>query len=74
MTRANPKTCTCGGDLGEIRLIDKAHYGAHSNLEYSAANTKRSFWRAGWPIEGRIRAWVCSSCGQVHLFAEPKSK
>jgi hypothetical protein len=56
--------------MHEIKLIDKAHAGAHTDMEYSVPDAKRSFWTGRYPIEGRVRAWMCCECGRVALYGD----
>jgi hypothetical protein len=54
-----------------IRLIDKTHGGHHADLEYTLPEARRSFWLGVFPVEGKVRAYMCDHCGRILLFGEP---
>ncbi len=59
MTTTVDKTCKdCGDALAEIRLIDKAHAYAHTDVEYTLPEAKRGSGLAASP-------WKESSC--IHV-------
>ena len=62
--------CDCGGELGEIQIVDKTSVdgGSHHKLEYTVPEAKRSFWRQAYPVEGEVAALMCQSCGRITLF------
>jgi hypothetical protein len=53
-----------------IRLIDKTNGGAHTDLEYSLLEAKRSFWLARYPVEGKVGAHMCDHCARIVLYGE----
>jgi len=63
----------CSAALHEIRLIDKAHYGSHTTLEYAAIESKASIWTGAYPVEGRVAAFMCPSCGRIALYGAAKA-
>lgn len=64
----------CGGPLAAIRLIDRGDNSAHWELGYAAASAKRSFFGlGGYPIEGKLKGYLCGGCGRVLLYAEPNA-
>ena len=65
--------CHCGGDLGEIRIVDKTTVGGggHHNLEYTVPEAKRSFWAQTYPVEGEVASLMCQSCGRITLYGRP---
>jgi hypothetical protein len=67
--RAQREKCSdCGGQLQEIKVIDKAHYSVHSGLEYTSSEAKRNAWSGSFPIEGKVLAFLCSKCGRIALY------
>jgi hypothetical protein len=54
-----------------IRLIDKTHHHMHADLEYTVPEAQRSFWRGQFPVEGRVRAYMCDRCGRLNLYGVP---
>ncbi|HIF00226.1 MAG: hypothetical protein ABGZ53_19600 [Fuerstiella sp.] len=62
--------CHCGGELGEIQIVDKTSPGGggHQNLEYTVPEAKRSFWTQSYPVVGEVAALMCQSCGRIALF------
>ena len=58
----------CGGQLQEIRLIDKAHSGVHTSLEYASPEAKKSRWSGMFPVQGKVLAFLCSRCGRIALY------
>jgi hypothetical protein len=64
----------CKGALHEIRLIDKSHAGAHTDMQYASVESKRSLWRGTYPIEGTVDAYLCAECGRIVLYAAPVSQ
>ena len=68
-----PRKCIeCGGGMQKIRLIDKGHAHAHSELEYAAGDAHIGFWLGRFPVEGKVAALMCQLCGRIALFGEPK--
>jgi predicted RNA-binding Zn-ribbon protein involved in translation (DUF1610 family) len=72
--KAERKCGDCGETLAEIRLIDKGHFSAHTDVEYAPAEAKRGIWTGQFPIEGKVAAFMCPECGRITHFAVPKSK
>jgi hypothetical protein len=54
-----------------IRLIDKAHYSAHMDFEYTVPEAERSFWMGHYPVEGKVAAFMCDDCGRLALYGMP---
>jgi hypothetical protein len=66
--RAQREKCfECGGQLQEIKLIDKADHGAHTNVVYVAPDAKLNKWTGTYPVEGRVLSFLCSRCGRIAL-------
>ena len=61
----------CGAAMHPIRLIDKAHGGAHTDLEYALPEARRGFWLGRYPVEGRVEASMCDHCGRIVLHGAP---
>jgi hypothetical protein len=57
--------------MHRIRLLDKTHYNVHAALEYAVPDAKRGFWTGRFPIEGRVGAFMCDSCGRLVLYGIP---
>ena len=68
---ARRKCADCGGELAEIRLVDRSDNDRHADLSYAAANAKRGFWLGQYPISGTVKGFLCAGCGRVFLYAEP---
>jgi ribosomal protein S27AE len=67
--RAQRETCSdCGGQLQEIRLIDRAHNNVHATMQYASLEAKMSRWSGTFPIEGQVLAFLCSRCGRIALY------
>ncbi len=66
------KTCLeCKQPMKRIQIIDKIQLG-HSYMEYTVGESDRNIWTAKFPVEGRIGAHMCDSCGRVLMYGEPK--
>ncbi|QDU44354.1 hypothetical protein [Symmachiella dynata] len=61
----------CDGTLKAVRLIDKA-FNTHENVEYTVPEAKRSFWSGQFPIEGKVAAFMCDSCGRMLFYGQSK--
>lgn len=72
MNRRGRDCPDCRRMMHPIRIVDKGESYRHSELEYAAAESARSFWTGQFPIAGRLSAFMCDSCGRVLFFAEPK--
>jgi hypothetical protein len=57
--------------MHEIRMLDKIHGGAHSDMEYALPEAKRSRWRGRFPVEGKVVAYMCDGCARIVLYGEP---
>ena len=69
MAATENHTChNCNVVLQEIKLIDKANMGIHTALEYTLPEAKRGFWTGGYPVEGRVSAFMCPTCGRISLY------
>lgn len=72
MPAAGKRECPdCRGTLCRIRLIDKTHYQAHAELEYTVPAARRSFWMGQYPVEGRVVTYMCGECGRLLLYGVP---
>jgi hypothetical protein len=72
MSDAALKCLDCGGEVSEIRIVDKQ--GATPEvvgLEYVATDAERGFWSGAYPKAGKIRTCLCQKCGSVRLFGQP---
>ena len=74
MAKAQRQCPDCGGTMHEIHLIDKAHFGSHTELEYALSQSKRSIWTGAYPVEGRVTASMCPACGRIALYGAARSK
>ncbi len=72
MTAKKCPDCDCA--MTEIRVIDRAYHPIHGPLEYAAGDAKRGIWLGRFPIEGRIKSFMCDMCGRVLLYAKPKEQ
>jgi hypothetical protein len=69
-----PRPCPdCHATTQEIKLIDKSHFGDHTDLEYASSEATRSLWTGRFPVEGRVVALMCSECGRIGLYGAAKS-
>jgi hypothetical protein len=67
--RAQREKCfECGGQLQEVKLIDRADGNAHTTTVYAAQEAKRSKWTGEFPVEGRVLSFLCSGCGRIALY------
>ena len=72
MTTNQERKCPdCAALMHPIRLIDKSQANTHNDLEYTLPESKRGFWLAQFPIEGKVRAYMCEQCGRILLYGEP---
>lgn len=74
MSTETRKCTDCEGNLVEIKLIDKgpgAYKPGYSDVEYTSLESKCSFWTGRFPALGRVRAFMCESCGLLKLYGEP---
>jgi hypothetical protein len=66
----------CGGSMKAIKIIDKTTRGMgiphQEDLEYTVPEAKRSFWTGLLPVEGKISACMCDTCGRVLLYGQPR--
>ncbi|HUQ69686.1 MAG TPA: hypothetical protein VM165_09195 [Planctomycetaceae bacterium] len=67
------KTCLeCQGALSPIIVMDKDNYGSTGpgpqGIEYRRPDDSRSFWTGAYPTAGRVRAFLCESCGRIALY------
>jgi hypothetical protein len=72
-TGKEPKCPDCASVMHRIRLIDKAHGGRHTDLEYSLPEARRRFWLGTYPIEGKVAAFMCDQCARILLYGEPST-
>ena len=74
MTDKEERKCPdCAARMHRIRLIDKTH-GVHADLEYTLPEAQRGFWLARFPVEGKVRAYMCDHCARILLFGEPAER
>ena len=67
------RTCSgCKTEMQEIKLIDKSHYGTHTDFEYTLPDAERSFWTSQYPVQGRTASFMCPSCGRIDLYGVAK--
>jgi hypothetical protein len=73
---ANDKrTCSdCQAEMQQIRLIDKSHYGVHTDLEYTLPDAKKGFWTSQFAVHGRTVSLMCPSCGRINLYGVATEK
>jgi hypothetical protein len=64
----------CAIPMHRIRLIDKAHFDRHRELEYALYEGGRSLWSGRFPVEGVVRAYICDQCARILLFGEPREE
>ena len=64
----------CGAAMHGIRLIDKSHGGAHTDLEYTLPESRRSFWLGTYPVEGKVLAFMCDQCARIALFGAAREQ
>ncbi len=75
MSSAQERKCPdCDGTTKHIRLIDKAHGGGNTDLQYAVPEADRSFWMARFPIAGTVAAYMCDHCGRILLYGEEDTK
>jgi hypothetical protein len=72
MQQADPQCEFCDGAMHPIKLIDKAHYSAHTELEYALADASRSIWTGRYPLQGKVIAYMCDLCGHIAMYGRPK--
>ncbi|MEZ6055134.1 MAG: hypothetical protein R3C01_00380 [Planctomycetaceae bacterium] len=69
----------CGGELRAIKINDSTHkwidmQGAqHVEPTYSAVDATASWFAQRMPPEGVIKGRICTECGQITLYGEPKA-
>ena len=67
-----PRACPdCQVELHRIKLIDRHASGEHVQARYTAGDAKRGMFLGRYPIEGKVEALMCSSCGRIVLYGEP---
>jgi hypothetical protein len=67
----------CKGAMKDIEIIDKFGDGGilgipHTILEYAVPGSKKFFWTGRWPIEGKVAALMCETCGRILFYGQPK--
>ncbi len=76
MDITDKKCPDCGHTLKAIKILDNARHGvrpAQGELTYMAPEAKQSFWTGRYPVEGRVAACMCDSCGRILLYGEPRA-
>jgi uncharacterized OB-fold protein len=67
--RAQREKCfECGGQLQEVKLIDRGDANVHTGTVYAAVEAKRNKWTGEFPVEGRVLSFLCSHCGRIALY------
>jgi hypothetical protein len=75
MASTNERKCPdCGAKMHSIRMIDKAHGGGHTDLEYTLPESRRSFWTGTYPVEGKALAFMCDQCARIALFGAAREQ
>jgi len=65
-------TCPdCESEMYPIKLIDSTGQGGDRALGYAAGDAEQSRWLRVFPIEGKVGARMCPTCGRIVLHAEP---
>jgi hypothetical protein len=69
--RTSQATCPdCGTEMREIKLFCKGGGSGPYDVAvrfYTAEDAKRG-WFGGFPVEGRVTARMCDSCGRITLY------
>ncbi len=61
----------CDGTLKAVRLIDN-DVGRQREVEYTVPDAKKGFWSSQYPIEGKVAAFMCDSCGRMLFYGQSK--
>ena len=70
MSADENKPCPdCDGSMKAIRMIDQ-QLTQHHDMVYTVPDAKRSFWSSKFPVEGKIQATMCDSCGLIKLYGQ----
>jgi len=66
------RTCPeCNAELELIQIVLRNPVGDHAGeMQYAAANARRSPWNGKYPTAGPVHALGCPECGRVLFFAE----
>jgi hypothetical protein len=68
---AEPRTCPeCESEMHPIKLIDSHSSGEHVQPRYAAGDAERGMFLGRYPVEGKVEALMCSSCGRILLYGE----
>jgi hypothetical protein len=62
----------CGGSLDPINLVDHDDEGMLRTAEYGVRVPKQHWWSRSLKIVGTVEARMCSECGRILLYGEPK--
>jgi hypothetical protein len=62
----------CGGALDTISLVDHGDEGTLRSAEYGVLVPKRHWWSRTLRVAGTVEAKMCSECGRILLYGEPK--
>jgi hypothetical protein len=67
------RTCPdCQSEMRSIKLLDTTgEHLSHVQLQYAAGGAKPEWLRGRYPIQGKVGAMMCPSCGRIVLHAEP---
>ena len=64
------RTCPeCKGTMRQVRLLDRT-IEKEVDVEYTVPEAKRSFWTGLYPVEGKVVAFMCDTCGRMSLYGE----
>ena len=77
MEETDKKCPDCGGDMRAIKIFDNARYGSRptpGKLNYTAPEAKPSYWTGRFPVEGTVSARMCTECGRILLYGEPRAE
>ncbi|QDT48723.1 hypothetical protein Pan258_27680 [Symmachiella dynata] len=61
----------CDGTLKAVRLIDN-DFGRQREVEYTVPDAKKDFGSSRFPIEGKVAAFLCDSCGRMLFYGQSK--
>lgn len=70
--RSRPVCSDCGGRMYAIKLVDRDQAISHEGLRYTAADSEQSWMLGRFPIVGKVRSQMCSTCGRIQLFGVPQ--
>jgi hypothetical protein len=75
---SQPAACPdCGAPLLSIKLLGRgpenlAGFVLESEVSfYAAADVERGTWSGKYKVDGKVQAYICSSCRRIFLYGEP---